>query len=58
MVLLGATAGVLVSRAALVPVRPESVEAGAFAETLGDLPWNSPATALAVALDSGLPKEE
>jgi predicted anti-sigma-YlaC factor YlaD len=58
MVALGATAGVLVSRAALAPVRSESVEAGAFAETLGDLPWGSPAAPLALALDTEPSKEE
>jgi predicted anti-sigma-YlaC factor YlaD len=50
MAALGATGGMLLARAALAPRRNESIEAVAFAETLGDLPWGSPAAELAEPL--------
>jgi len=58
MVMLGAAGGALVSRAALPPSRTDSTEARAFAETLGVLPWESPAAALAAILGAPLPEEE
>jgi hypothetical protein len=58
MVALGATGGALLSRAALGPARGLSFEATAFAETLGDLPWDSPAAGLARPLLAALPSRE
>lgn len=58
MVALGATGGALLSRVALAPQRAPSVEATAFAETLGDLPWASPAAGLARPLLAALPAQE
>jgi predicted anti-sigma-YlaC factor YlaD len=58
MVVLGTTGGFLLSRAALVPRRAEPVESRMFAETLGDLPWGSPAAGLASVLDTGLSQEK
>jgi hypothetical protein len=58
MVALGATGGALLSRVALPPPRASSVEAVAFAETLGDLPWASPAAGLARPLLAALPAQE
>ncbi len=57
MVALGTTGGVLLSRAALAPQRAGSIESRIFAETLGELPWGSPAAGLAGVLDSGMPRE-
>jgi anti-sigma factor RsiW len=57
MILLGTTGGLLLSRAALASHRPEPIESRIFAETLGDLPWGSPAAGLAGALDTGLAQE-
>jgi predicted anti-sigma-YlaC factor YlaD len=50
MVAVGATGGVLISRAALTPGHPDPIEARMFAETLGELPWGSPASGLTGAL--------
>jgi anti-sigma factor RsiW len=47
MVALGATGGTLLSRAAFAPRRAHPLEVDAVAETLGDLPWRSPASMLA-----------
>jgi predicted anti-sigma-YlaC factor YlaD len=58
MVALGATGGALLSRVALAPPRASSVEAIAFAETLGDLPWASPAAGLARPLLAAVPARE
>jgi predicted anti-sigma-YlaC factor YlaD len=58
LIALGATSGALLSRAAFTPPRVASVEATAFAETLGDLPWDSPAAALARPLLAALPTQE
>ncbi len=58
MVALGATGGALLSRAALGPARGPSFEATAFAETLGDLPWDSPAAGLARPMLAALPLQE
>jgi anti-sigma factor RsiW len=58
MVVLGTTAGALISRAALAPSRSGPIEAAMFAETLGDLPWGSPASGLASGLDTRLPQEK
>jgi hypothetical protein len=58
MVALGAGAGTALSRAALTPPRASGVEAAAFAETLGDLPWASPAAGLAPSLLAALPAQE
>jgi predicted anti-sigma-YlaC factor YlaD len=57
MVVLGTAAGALISRAALAPNRSGPIEAAMFAETLGDLPWGSPASGLASGLDTRLPQE-
>jgi predicted anti-sigma-YlaC factor YlaD len=57
MVVLGTAAGALISRAALAPSRSGPIEAAMFAETLGDLPWGSPASGLASGLDTRLPQE-
>jgi predicted anti-sigma-YlaC factor YlaD len=58
MVVLGTTGGFLLSRAALAPRRAEQVEYRVFAETLGDLPWGSPAAGLVIVLDTGLSQEK
>ena len=58
IVSLGAAGGVLLSRAVLVAPTPHSIEATAFAETLGDLPWSSPAAGLVEPLLAALPREE
>jgi predicted anti-sigma-YlaC factor YlaD len=58
MVVLGTTGGLLLSRAALAPRRAEPFESRIFAETLGDLPWGSPAAGLAVVLDTGFSQEK
>jgi anti-sigma factor RsiW len=58
MVVLGMTGGALISRAALAPSRSGPIEATMFAETLGDLPWGSPASGLASGLDTRLPQEK
>jgi hypothetical protein len=58
MVALGATGGALLSRAATRPARAVSFEASAVAETLGDLPWDSPAAGLARPLLAALPPQE
>jgi predicted anti-sigma-YlaC factor YlaD len=58
MVVLGTAAGALISRAALAPRHPGPIEATMFAETLGDLPWGSPASGLASVLDTRLPQEK
>jgi hypothetical protein len=59
MVAVGATGGVLISRAALAPRhRPDSIEATMFAETLGELPWGSPASGLAGVLVTRSPQEK
>jgi len=55
--LLGATGGALVTRKALAPFRAEPTEAKALAETLGDLPWDSPAAGLAASLGAP-PRQE
>jgi predicted anti-sigma-YlaC factor YlaD len=57
MVVLGTTGGFLLSRAALAPRRADPVESRVFAETLGDLPWGSPAAGLATVLDGSLTQE-
>lgn len=57
MVGVGATGGALLSRAAVGPARASSFEATAFAETLGDLPWDSPAAGLARPLLAALPSQ-
>ncbi len=54
---LGATGGVLVSRAALAPSRSVPMEARMFAETMGELPWGSPAAGLGGVLDARAAKE-
>jgi hypothetical protein len=58
VIALGATSGALLSRAAFSPPRVASVEATAFAETLGDLPWGSPAAGLARPFLASLPTPE
>ena len=58
MVALGTTGGVLLSRAALAPQRAGSIESRIFAETLGELPWGSPAAGLAGVLDNSTALEE
>jgi predicted anti-sigma-YlaC factor YlaD len=58
IVALGAAGGGLLSRAALGPARGLSFEATAFAETLGDLPWDSPAAGLARPMLAALPSQE
>lgn len=58
MIVLGATGGLLLSRAALGSRRPEPVESRIFAETMGDLPWGSPAAGLAGVLETGLVQEK
>lgn len=52
MVALGVAGGTLVSRAALAPKSPESIETSVFAETLGDLPWGSPAAGIGRVLET------
>ena len=55
MVMLGATGGFFVSRAALpARARPEG-EATMLAQALDDLPWGSPAAGLTAMLDSRPP---
>ncbi len=54
---LGATGGVLISRAALAPGRSVPMEARMFAETMGELPWGSPAAGLGGVLDARTAKE-
>ena len=58
MVALGATGGVLISRAALAPRHADSIEATMFAETLGELPWGSPVSGLAGVLDARSSQEK
>ncbi len=61
MAALGATGGVLLSRAAFAPRRADSIEASVISETLGDLPWGSPAAGLAgflADLDTRVPQEK
>jgi predicted anti-sigma-YlaC factor YlaD len=58
MIVLGATGGLLLSRAALGSRRPEPVESRFFAETMGDLPWGSPAAGLGGVLDTGFKEEK
>ena len=58
MVALGTTGGVLLSRAALAPQRAGSIESSLFAETLGELPWGSPAAGLAGVFDNSTAREE
>jgi predicted anti-sigma-YlaC factor YlaD len=58
MIALGATGGLLLSRAALASRVAEPIESRVFAETLGDLPWGSPAAGLARVLDTGLSQEK
>jgi len=58
MALLGATGGALASRTAHAAGRAESPEFSAFAETLGDLPWDSPAAGLVASLGAPLRPEE
>lgn len=52
---VGTAGGVLLSNAALAPrpadLRAVPIEARVIAETLGDLPWGSPAARLAVVFD-------
>jgi predicted anti-sigma-YlaC factor YlaD len=57
MVALGATGGALLGRAATRSARAGSFEATAFAETLGDLPWDSPAAGLARPLLAAPPSQ-
>lgn len=57
MIVIGAGGGVLISRPLLVRTQPGPVEARAFAETLGDLPWDSPAVGLDRAF-AGRAREE
>jgi hypothetical protein len=57
MMALGATGGALLSRTAFSPRRSGSLEAVAFTETLGDLPWGSPVADLAEPLLARLPAE-
>jgi putative zinc finger protein len=54
---VGLAGGALVSRAALGPQRTAPIEASMFAETLGDLPWASPAAGLGHVLDGRFAKE-
>jgi predicted anti-sigma-YlaC factor YlaD len=58
MAAIGATGGAIISLAALAPSRADSIEARMFAETLGDLPWGSPATGLTGVLHARLPQEK
>ncbi len=58
MVALGTTGGVLLSRAALAPQRPGSIESRIFAETLGELPWGSPVAGLAGVLGNSAAQED
>jgi predicted anti-sigma-YlaC factor YlaD len=58
MVVLGTTGGVLLSRAALAPQRAGSIESRIFAETLGELPWGSPAAGLAGVFGNSTAQEE
>jgi len=57
MMALGVAGGALLSRET-VPADPaQSMEAQMFAETLGDLPWGSPAAGLGGVLDGRLGQE-
>jgi anti-sigma factor RsiW len=58
MIALGATGGTLASRAAFAPRPAHPLEVDAVAETLGDLPWRSPASALAGPLVAAQPDRE
>ncbi len=58
MVAIGASGGVLISRAVLARGRADAIEARMFAETLGELPWGSPASGLTDVLDHRLPQEK
>jgi len=58
MVALGATGGALISRAALARGQADSIEGRMFAETLGELPWGSPASGLTGVLGARLPQEK
>ncbi len=58
MIALGTTGGVLLSRAARAPQRAGSIESRIFAETLGELPWGSPAAGLAGILDNSTAQGE
>ena len=58
MVVLGATGGVLIARAGTARTSADSIEARVFTETLGDLPYGSPAYGLALVLDNREEKDQ
>jgi anti-sigma factor RsiW len=52
MIVIGAGGGAIVARPLLARAPAGSVESTAFAEALGDLPWDSPAAALDRAFEA------
>ena len=58
MVVLGATGGVLITRAGTARTSADSIESRVFTETLGDLGYGSPASGIALVLDTRAEKDQ